>query len=345
MRTCLTAVLALAAAMIPSGAAAQTSMTPQEREAFRGDWENWSRCSAAANAYRAYSRDEAVRAEYGKIADEAHLAAEALAVKTGQNPEYGKLAAGTFLLMTIDEYVETPALIAPQHARCEAAGIFDGSATPNARAPQAPASVPAPSVPLGYTVALTVNGQGGAMTYARTNVPGQIRGRWAMIDGSIKGEETATRSGSAASDGSLAGTYATSGTSNGSRYSGRLTMSLRGDAAGGNIRFYDLAWDNGDRGFGREEGPWLHIVYGAAATGLLTPSGDGGGWELIWVGPDGPSSFQAGKVFWRGSLTGQHTANDPDAGTTFPIEVSEPTPGTLKVVLPGGFVGIALKAG
>ena len=281
-----TFVLAAAAALLAATpVAAQTSMTPQEREAFRADWENWSRCSAAANVYRAYSRDEAVRAEYQAIADEAHLAAEALAMKSGQNPEYGQLAAGTFLLMAIDEYVETPALIAPQLAACEAAGIFDGSATPNTPAP-APkaATIPQPSVPLGYTVALSVNGRGGAVTYRRTAAAGQLAGRWSLIDGSIRGDELASRS-AGGEDGSLAGTYTTGGTSNGTRYAGRLQMTKRGEAVEGRVRFYDMAWDNGDRGSGLEEGPWLHVVYGAAATGLLTPSADNGGWELVWVGP------------------------------------------------------------
>ena len=68
------------------------------------------------------------------------------------------------------------------------------------------------------------------------------------------------------------------------------------------------------------------------------------GWELHWVGPDG-SRIASGKVVWRGSLTGTHTATDVNEGTTFTLEITETAPGTLRVVLPGGFAGIALKAG
>ncbi len=337
-------LLAAATLLAAAPVSAQTSMTAPEREAFRADWENWSRCAAAANVYSAYSKDPAVKAEYDRIAEQAHIAGEALAVETGADEAFAQLSAATSLLMATDEFAESPALIAPQLERCVAAGIFPAPATPAPQPAPQTAAVPAASVPLGYTIALSVNGRGGAVTYARTNVPGQLAGRWSLIDGSIKGEETATRTGGAAADGSLAGTYATSGISNGSRYTGRLSMTARGTAAGGAIRLYDLAWDNGDRGFGVEEGPWLHIVYGAAATGLITPSRDGGGWELIWVGPEG-EGIAAGKVFWRGSLTGTHMADDPDAGTSFPIEVTETAPGTLRVILPGGFAGIALKAG
>lgn len=50
-------------------------------------------------------------------------------------------------------------------------------------------------------------------------------------------------------------------------------------------------------------------------------------------------------MVWRGSLTGTHTATDVNAGTTFALEITETSPGTLRVVLPGGFAGIELKAG
>lgn len=68
------------------------------------------------------------------------------------------------------------------------------------------------------------------------------------------------------------------------------------------------------------------------------------GWGLHWVGPDG-NRIASGKVVWRGGLTGTHTATDVNAGTTFTLEITETSPGTLRVVLPGGFAGIALKAG
>lgn len=345
-------------------------MSQPEIAAFRADWRNWSHCAALGAFYSFISEDPQEKTAYQGMAQGAARTGASFALVQGADRAAFDAETERYVLW-IEANVATAAeLLGAQILQCHASGVFESApasapsqaapqvagpatnplaspapapqAAPRA-APQAAAS-PASAAPLGYTIALSVNGQGGGVTYTRTNVPGQLTGRWALIDGSIKGEETATRAGGAAADGSLAGSYTTSGISNGSRYTGRLNMSARGTAAGGAIRMYDLAWDNGDRGFGLEEGPWLHVVYGAAATGLITPSADGGGWELVWVGPEG-NSFAAGKVFWRGSLTGTHMADDPDAGTSFPIEVTETAPGTLRVILPGGFAGIALKAG
>jgi hypothetical protein len=47
--------------------------------------------AAAARIFRSYSQDEAIKAEYGQIAGETHLAAEALAVKIGRDAEVAKL--------------------------------------------------------------------------------------------------------------------------------------------------------------------------------------------------------------------------------------------------------------
>lgn len=348
MRLFLLAAATTLFAAAPAGA--QSAMTPQEREAFLGDWKNWNHCTVIASVTALGMKDPEAKAAYDRATDAARVSGQALARARGI-PHTAWVAETDSFFAFLKSVMNDDALLNGQFDRCDTSGMFygrDGSAPPiaiPAPAPQASQqAAPAASTPLGYTLALSVNGQGGGVTYTRTNVPGQLTGRWALIDGSIKGEETATRAGGAAADGSLAGSYTTSGTSNGSRYAGRLSMTLRGDAVQGRIRFYDLAWDNGDRGFGLEEGPWLHVVYGAAATGLIFPAADGGGWELHWVGPDG-SRIASGKVVWRGSLTGTHTATDVNAGTTFALEIAETSPGTLRVVLPGGFAGIALKAG
>ncbi len=340
-RFLLAAAATLLAAATPAGAQDDLSglMSPQEIAAFRADWNNWSHCAALGAFLSFISEDPQDKADYKNWAQAAGDAGTGLARAQGVDAAAFRAEAERYLQWAHENAGQMAETLGAQVVQCHVTGIFAGEQP----APQT-AAVPAASVPLGYTIALSVNGRGGAVTYARTAVPGQLAGRWSLIDGSIKGEETATRTGGAAADGSLAGSYTTSGISNGSRYTGRLSMTARGTAAGGAIRLYDLAWDNGDRGFGVEEGPWLHIVYGAAATGLITPSRDGGGWELIWVGPEG-EGIAAGKVFWRGSLTGTHMADDPDAGTSFPIEVTETAPGTLRVILPGGFAGIALKAG
>lgn len=358
MRHCLSAALALAATLPAAApAAAQGTMTPAEAAAFRADWRNWSHCAVLGALFSGYSDNPQDKVDFAQKAQASEARGVALAASKGVSTEDFDAETIAFF-EELRATAQSVVMLTGEMLQCQEGGMFDLSApipeqparkpgppvAPPGGAPQA-AAVPAASVPLGYTVAFTVNGSGGGVTFARTTTPGQLRGRWSLIDLSSAGEETATRTTAAPADGSLAGTYTTKGTANGSAYGGQVTLSLRGDAAGGQLRFYDLAWNNGDRGFGLEEGPWLHVVYGAAATGLLTPSADGGGWELIWVGPDGPSGFQAGKVFWRGSLVGQHSANDPDAGTTFPIEVSEHKPGTYRVVLPGGFVGILLKAG
>ena len=364
MRRFLLAATATLFAAAPAGAQDESPkmMTPEEAAAFRADWRNWSRCAVLGAVFAGYSDNAQDKADFAHKAQASEARGVALAATQGVSVEAFDAETVGFM-QELQATAQNVVLLTGEMLQCQEGGMFDLSAPlppPPPRTPGPPvgpatnplaspspaprAVTPAASAPLGYTLALSVNGQGGGVTYTRTNVPGQLTGRWSLIDGSIKGEETATRAGGAAADGSLAGTYATSGISNGSRYTGRLSMTARGDAAEGRIRFYDLAWDNGDRGFGLEEGPWLHVVYGAAATGLIFPAADGSGWELHWVGPDG-SRIASGKVVWRGSLTGTHTATDVNAGTTFALEIAETSPGTLRVVLPGGFAGIALKAG
>lgn len=185
-------------------------MSPQEIAAFSADWNNWSHCVALGVFLSFISEDPQEKAAYKDCAQAAGDAGTGLAQMQGVDAAAFRAEAERYLQWAHEHLGEMAETLGAQILQCHVTGIFaeeqlapqavgpatNPLASPSPAPQAAPrAAVPAASVPLGYTIALSVNGRGGAVTYARTNVPGQLAGRWSLIDGSIKGEETATRAG------------------------------------------------------------------------------------------------------------------------------------------------------